>query len=122
MADVTAVDLGERVSALADHWPPGTAAHLSGQDVRLVKTQGVFPWHSHASAEEMFLVFKGRFVVEFRDHIVEFGPGQMVVVPRGVEHRTASDEEAEVLIFEPSEGVNTGEGPISGFAAPRKGI
>lgn len=91
---------------------------MNGQDLRLVKVQGVFPWHRHEDAEEMFLVWKGTFRVEFRDRIVEMGPGQMVVVPRGVEHRTAADEEAEVLIFEPSEVINTGDAPPSDFTAP----
>lgn len=67
----------------------------------------------------MFLVWKGRFRVEFRDRVVELEPGGFVVVPRGVEHRTAADAEAEVLIFEPSEVVNTGDAPESAFTAPR---
>ncbi|NEX92041.1 cupin domain-containing protein [Caulobacter sp. 17J65-9] len=110
--------LDAKFAAIAERWRPRIAAQLNGQDVRLVKVQGVFPWHSHAEAEEMFLVWKGRFRVEFRDRIVEMGPGEFVVVPRGVEHRTAADEEAEVLIFEPSEVVNTGDAPASEFTAP----
>lgn len=113
-----AIDLAEKFALFDEHWRPKIAAQLNGQDVRLVKTKGVFPWHSHADAEEMFLVFDGRFRVEFRDRIVELGPGQMVVVPRGVEHRTASDEEAQVLIFEPSEVVNTGDAMTSEYTAP----
>ena len=112
------IDLADRFAAFSDHWRPRVAAQLNGQDVRLVKVQGVFPWHSHADAEEMFLVWKGLFRVEFRDRVVEMGPGQMVVVPRGVEHRTAADAEAEVLIFEPSEVVNTGDAEVSDFTAP----
>lgn len=114
-----AVDLAEKFAAFTETWRPKIAAQLNGQDVRLVKTQGVFPWHSHADAEEMFLVFKGRFRVEFRDRTVTLEPGQMVVVPRGVEHRTASDEIAEVMIFEPSEVVNTGDAAASAFTAPQ---
>lgn len=113
-----AIDLAEKFAGFSEHWRPKIAAQLNGQDVRLVKTQGVFPWHSHADAEEMFLCFRGRFRVEFRDRVVELEPGQMVVVPRGVEHRTASDEEAHVLIFEPSEVVNTGDAEVSEFTAP----
>lgn len=112
------IDLATRFDAFSEHWRPKIVAQLNGQDVRLVKTQGVFPWHSHADAEEMFLVFKGRFRVEFRDHVVELTAGQMLVVPRGVEHRTASDGEAEVMIFEPSELVNTGDAAPSAFTAP----
>ena len=112
------VDLEQKFGGFSDHWRPRVAAQLNGQDVRLVKVQGVFPWHSHAEAEEMFLVWKGRFRVEFRDRIETLGPGQFIVVPRGVEHRTAADEEAEVMIFEPSEVINTGDAPTSDFTAP----
>ena len=112
------VDLAQKFGDFSDHWRPRVAAQLNGQDVRLVKVQGVFPWHSHADAEEMFLVWKGRFRVEFRDRVETLGPGQFIVVPRGVEHRTAADEEAEVMIFEPSEVINTGDAPTSDFTAP----
>lgn len=112
------VDLAQKFGGFSDHWRPRVAAQLNGQDVRLVKVQGVFPWHSHADAEEMFLVWKGRFRVEFRDRIETLEPGQFIVVPRGVEHRTAADEEAEVMIFEPSEVINTGDAPTSDFTAP----
>ncbi|MEG1028803.1 MAG: cupin domain-containing protein [Brevundimonas sp.] len=112
------VDLEQKFGGFSDHWRPRVAAQLNGQDVRLVKVQGVFPWHSHADAEEMFLVWKGRFRVEFRNRIETLGPGQFIVVPRGVEHRTAADEEAEVMIFEPSEVINTGDAPLSDFTAP----
>ena len=112
------VDLEQKFGGFSDHWRPRVAAQLNGQDVRLVKVQGVFPWHSHADAEEMFLVWKGRFRVEFRNRIETLNPGQFIVVPRGVEHRTAADEEAEVMIFEPSEVINTGDAPTSDFTAP----
>lgn len=113
-----AIDLADKFAAFNDHWRPRIAAQLNGQDVRLVKVKGTFPWHSHAEAEEMFLVWKGRFRVEFRDRSVTLDPGQFIVVPRGVEHRTAADEEAEVMIFEPSEVINTGDAPASEFTAP----
>ncbi|MFK4058305.1 cupin domain-containing protein [Brevundimonas sp. NPDC046655] len=112
------VDLEQKFGGFSDHWRPRVAAQLNGQDVRLVKVQGVFPWHSHPEAEEMFLVWKGRFRVEFRDRVETLEPGQFIVVPRGVEHRTAADEEAEVMIFEPSEVINTGDAPTSEFTAP----
>lgn len=118
MSAPQAIDIAAKFAAFDDHWRPRIAAQANGQDIRLVKTKGVFPWHSHPDAEEVFLVFKGRFRVEYRDRAVELGPGQMTVVPRGVEHRTASDEEAEVMIFEPSEVVNTGDAAASAFTAP----
>lgn len=113
-----AVDLAEKFAGFSDHWRPRIAAQLNGQDVRIVKVQGVFPWHSHAEGQEMFLVWKGRFYVEFRDRIVHLYPGQFIVVPSGVEHRTGAEEEAEVIIFEPSEVVNTGDAPVSDYTAP----
>ena len=119
MTSGATIDLADKFAAFSDHWRPRVAARLNGQDVRLVKVQGVFPWHSHADADAMFLVWKGRFRVEFRDRIETLDPGQFIVVPRGVEHRTAADDEAEVLIFEPSEVVNTGDAPLSDFTAPR---
>jgi quercetin dioxygenase-like cupin family protein len=112
------IDLAEKFAAFSEHWRPKIAAQLNGQDVRLVKVQGEFPWHSHAEAEEMFLVWRGAFRVEFRDRVETLRPGQFLVVPRGVEHRTAADEEAEVIIFEPSEVVNTGEVVDEVFTAP----
>ncbi len=84
-----------------------------------MKTKGTFPWHAHADADEVFLCWRGQFRIEFRDRSVTLGPGEMLVVPRGTEHRTASDEEAEVLIFEPSDVVNTGDGAPSTFTAQR---
>ena len=118
MTSGRAIDLADKFAAFTDHWRPRIAARLNGQDVRLVKVEGEFPWHSHADAEEMFLVWKGRFRVEFRDRIEHLEPGQFIVVPRGVEHRTAADEEAEVLIFEPSDVINTGSAATSQFTAP----
>ena len=119
MSDGHVIDLAGKFAAFSEHWRPKVAARLNGQDVRLVKVQGVFPWHSHADAEEMFLVWKGVFRVEFRDRIETLRPGQFLVVPRGVEHRTAADDEAEVIIFEPSEVVNTGDATVSAFTAPQ---
>lgn len=111
------VDLADKFAAFSDHWRPRVAARLNGQDVRLVKVQGVFPWHSHADADELFLVWKGRFRVEFRDRVETLDPGQFIVVPRGVEHRTAADAEAEVVVFEPSGVINTGDAAVSEFTA-----
>jgi len=111
-------EIGAKFASFSEHWRPKVIAALNGQEVKLVKVHGVFPWHSHADCEEMFLVWKGRFRVEFRDRIVEMGPGEYIVVPRGVEHRTAADGEAEVMIFEPAEVVNTGDAPASAFTAP----
>ena len=102
------ISLDEKFALFAEHWRPKTVASLNGQDVKLVKVQGEFPWHRHDAEDEFFLVWKGRFHVEFRDRIVDLGPGEAVVAKRGVEHRTAADEEAEIIIFEPAGVRNTG--------------
>ena len=89
---VERINIAEKFARFSEHWQPKIVAELNGQEVKLVKVQGTFPWHRHDEVEEMFLVWRGRFRVEFRDRIVDLGPGQFVVVPRGVEHRTAADE------------------------------
>ncbi|WP_316224929.1 MULTISPECIES: cupin domain-containing protein [unclassified Bradyrhizobium] len=112
-------ELGTKFAAFVEHWRPKVIASLNGQEVKIVKVLGVFPWHKHDDCEEMFVVWKGRFRVEFRDRIADMGPGEYVVVPRGVEHRTAADEEAEVIIFEPAETRNTGNVIDETFTAPQ---
>jgi mannose-6-phosphate isomerase-like protein (cupin superfamily) len=110
--------LTEKFSRFSERWRPKIIGALNGQEVKIVKVQGVFPWHHHDDLEEMFLVWRGRFRVEFRDHVVEMGPGEYVIVPRGVEHRTAADEEAEILLFEPAGTANTGNVVDAQFTAP----
>lgn len=112
------INLAEKFSLFNEHWRPKLVGELNGQEVKLVKVQGVFPWHHHEHEDEMFLVWKGRFRVEYRDRIVELGPGEFTIVPRGVEHRTAADEEAEVMIFEPAAVVNTGNVTDAVYTAP----
>ena len=109
----------DKLALFTEQWRPKVIAALNGQELKVVKVQGSFPWHRHEACEELFLVWKGRFRVEFRDHVVELGPGEYVVVPCGVEHRTAADEQAEVLIFEPAEVLNTGDVVDPVFTAPR---
>lgn len=115
---MNSINIDSKFALFSEHWRPKRVAALNGQEVKLVKVQGVFPWHRHADADEMFLVWRGRFRVEYRDRCLELGPGDMTVVPRGIEHRTAADEEAHVLIFEPADTRNTGEVESSEFTAP----
>ena len=112
------IDLAVKFAVFSEHWRPKLIAALNGQEVKLVKVQGVFPWHHHDDCEEMFLVWRGRFRVEFRDRVVDLGPGEMIVVPRGVEHRTAAAEEAEIILFEPAGVVNTGNVQSDEYTAP----
>jgi mannose-6-phosphate isomerase-like protein (cupin superfamily) len=112
------IALDDKFALIAEHWRPKVAARLNGQEVKLVKLLGTFPWHSHPDVDEMFLVWRGRIVLEFRDRSVALGRGEALVVPRGVEHRPVAAEEAEVLLFEPAGVVNTGDAAASAFTAP----
>jgi quercetin dioxygenase-like cupin family protein len=116
------VDVAEKFSLFREHWRPKIVAELNGQELKLVKVQGVFPWHRHDDVDELFFVWRGRFRVELRDQVMELTAGQLVVVPRGVEHRTAADEEAEVIVLEPAGVVNTGDVVDETFTAPRAKI
>ena len=93
-------------------------AALNGQDVKLVKVKGEFPWQRHDSEDEFFMVWKGTFRVEFRDRVATLEPGECVVVPRGTEHRTGADAEAWILCFEPANTLNTGNVRDAAFTAP----
>jgi mannose-6-phosphate isomerase-like protein (cupin superfamily) len=101
-------DLTEAFASFSDHWSPRIAAELNGQCIKLVKFRGEFIWHKHDHEDEMFLVHRGRFIMEFRDRRVEVSEGQFLVVPRGVEHRPAAEHEVEVVLFEPASTLNTG--------------
>lgn len=106
------INLHEKLSLINDHWNPRIAAELNGQYVKVVKFQGPFTWHHHELEDELFMVVKGRFRMEYRDDDGEksvwIEPGELIVVPRGVEHRPVADEECEVLLFEPVSTLNTG--------------
>lgn len=112
------ISLDEKFSRFNEHWRPKVIAALNGQEVKIVKVKGEFPWHHHDNEDEFFLVWKGTFRVEFRDHIVTLEAGECVVVPRGTEHRTCADDEAEILCFEPAQTVNTGNVRDAVYTAP----
>ncbi len=105
---VTTVDLASALSRIEGHWRPKIAGELNGQHVKLAKMLGEFPWHAHEGADEMFFVLKGAFRLELRDRAVDVSEGEMVIVPRGVEHRPVAEREAHVMLFEPAGTVNTG--------------
>ena len=102
------IDIAEKLSKFSDHWSPKIVAGVDGYDVKLVKIVGDFVWHSHADADELFLVVKGGFRMDFRDRQVEIGEGQMIVVPRGVEHKPFAECECSMLVLERKGIVNTG--------------
>jgi len=113
------VDLTVAFARIDEHWRPRVAAELNGQELKLVKFQGEFVWHRHDDADEMFLVWRGRMRLEYRDRVVTLDAGQFAVVPRGIEHRTAADEEVEVLVFESANVRNTGDVVDARLTAPR---
>ena len=92
----------------SEHWSPRIIASLNDQEVKLAKFQGAFDWHAHENEDELFLVLQGEFTMEFRDRSVILREGEMIVVPRGVEHRPVAEQECHVLLFEPAGIINTG--------------
>lgn len=106
------INLADKLSRIDDHWNPRIAGELNGQLIKLVKFQGPFTWHHHENEDEMFLVVKGRFRMDYRENGNEgaefIEQGEFVIVPRGVEHRPFAEEECEVLLFEPASTLNTG--------------
>ncbi len=102
------VSLDAAFARIDDHWNPRIAAELNGQQVKVAKLLGAFVWHHHEAEDELFLVHRGRLRLELRDRVVELGPGELFVVPRGVEHRPVADEEVELVLFEPASTLNTG--------------
>jgi len=112
------VNLVDKLAQIGEHWRPKVVGELNGQEVKLVKFRGEFVWHHHVDEDELFLGIRGRFRVELRDRSIEIGPGEFLIVPRGVEHRTVADEEVEVLILEPAAVRNTGNVEHSTLTAP----
>jgi mannose-6-phosphate isomerase-like protein (cupin superfamily) len=115
---MTNASLDEKFSLIHEHWRPKVVAQLNGQEVKLVKFLGVFPWHQHEQEDEMFLVWRGEMRIEFRDRAVTLKAGEFCVVPHGVEHRTMADADAEVIVFEPAQTRNTGNVVDEKFTAP----
>jgi mannose-6-phosphate isomerase-like protein (cupin superfamily) len=103
------ISLAEKLDLFSETWTPKVVAALNGQHVKLAKLEGEFLWHDHADEDELFLVIEGRLRIELRDGAVELGPGELYVVPRGVEHRPVALPTASVLLFEPASTAHTGE-------------
>src|SRR5215813_15517716 len=95
------VNLTDKLSLISEHWRPKVVGALNGQHVKLVKFQGTFVWHHHEHEDELFLVLEGSLTIDFRDHSETLGPGEMIVVPRGVEHRPQAEQLVKLMLFEP---------------------
>ena len=104
-----AIDLESRLATFSDHWQPRTVGSFNGHDLMVVKAKGEFVWHRHDDTDDFFLVLKGRLRIEMRDGSVSLGPGEVFVVPRGVEHRPVAEDEVHLLLIEPTGTPNTGD-------------
>ena len=102
------VNLAQKLASFEGHWQPRVVAQFNGHDLMVAKALGEFVWHRHDDTDDLFLVLSGRLVIEMRERSVALGPGELFVVPRGVEHRPVAAEETHILLFEPAATLNTG--------------
>jgi mannose-6-phosphate isomerase-like protein (cupin superfamily) len=102
------VNIADAFGLFAEHWSPRIVGELNGQHVKLAKLIGEFVWHHHEHEDELFYIVKGRLLMRFRDREVMLGPGEMLIVPKGIEHQPAAEEEVWVMLFEPASTLNTG--------------
>jgi len=103
------INLAAKLATFGEHWQPRTVAGFNGNDIMVVKVKGEFVWHKHDDTDDFFLVLKGRLTIQLRDRDVVLGPGELFVVPKGVEHRPVAQEETHILLMEPSGTPNTGD-------------
>lgn len=103
------VNLAEKLDAFTEHWSPKIVAGYNGNDVQVVKVKGEFTWHSHEDTDDFFLVLKGRLTIRMRDGDVTLRPGELYVVPKGIEHCPFAEEETHLLLIEPAGTPNTGD-------------
>jgi mannose-6-phosphate isomerase-like protein (cupin superfamily) len=104
------VNISEKLGQFSEHWHPYIIGELNGQYVKAVKAHGEMVWHHHDQEDELFLILKGTFIMDFRDKTVEVRPGEFLIVPKGTEHRPRTgEEEVHLLLFEPKETLHTGD-------------
>lgn len=106
---VEAINLKQKLSLFSEHWSPRIVAAFNGHDVMVVKVEGEFVWHEHPDTDDFFLVLDGRLTIETAQGNVEMGPGELYVVPKGVQHRPIAHGEAHLLLIEPAGTPNTGD-------------
>src|SRR5271157_1936240 len=109
MAQGERINLGQKLASFAEHWHPKLVDSIDDYEIKVVKLLGDFVWHRHAREDELFLVLKGAFRMDFRDRQVSLSAGEMIVVPRGVEHKPFAEQECEILLLERRGVVNTGD-------------
>ena len=103
------INIEQKLSLFNDHWNPKIVGELNHQHVKLAKLKGEFIWHKHDNEDEMFLVLKGTLKIEFRDRIETINENEMIIVPRGIEHKPIAEKEVSIMLFEPASTINTGE-------------
>jgi mannose-6-phosphate isomerase-like protein (cupin superfamily) len=111
------VNLADKLATFSDRYAPRTVAQLNDYDVMVAKLEGPFVWHKHDETDDFFLVLRGTLDIELRDRVVTLRPGELFVVPKGVEHRPVAREEVHLLLIEPTGTPNTGDART---AAPRR--
>ena len=104
-----AINFADKLAKISDHWQPRVVAELNDYQLKLVKIEGDFVWHSHADTDEAFIVLEGELRIDFRDGAVTIGPGEMYVVKKGVEHKPFAAREVHMMLIEPRGVVNTGD-------------
>jgi len=109
------INLADKLARFSDHWSPKLIETVDGYEVKIVKLQGDFVWHKHDDADELFLVMKGRLHMDFRDRQEVLEAGEMIVVPKGVEHKPSAPTECEILLLERAGVVNTGDAAPSAY-------
>jgi mannose-6-phosphate isomerase-like protein (cupin superfamily) len=108
MSTPPVINIADKLSKFSDHWNPRIVSRYNGNEVRVSKLLGEFTWHSHADTDELFLVLTGTLKIEFRDGVSTIGAGEMIVVPKGTEHRPVAEQECEILIMDCEGESNTG--------------
>jgi|TARA_B110000483_G_scaffold3369_1_gene4007 mannose-6-phosphate isomerase-like protein (cupin superfamily) len=103
------INIEQKLSLFNDHWNPRIVGELNKQHVKLAKLKGEFIWHKHDNEDEMFLVLKGTLQIAFRDRIETINENEMIIVPRGIEHKPIAEKEVSIMLFEPASTINTGE-------------
>lgn len=109
MSPISSINIASKLSLFSEHWQPKVIAQMNDYQFKVVKVQGDFVWHSHADTDETFIVVSGRLRIELRDGHIDLGPGDMTVIPKGVEHKPCAQEEAHLMLVEPCGVVNTGD-------------
>ena len=111
------INLFEKFSKFTEHWEPRVIAEMNNYQFKLVRIKGDFIWHNHPDTDETFIVIQGNMKIQFKNSIVEIGEGEMIIVPKGVNHKPIAEDECLVMLVEPRGVVNTGE-KVSDYTAP----